>query len=100
MQKRTIEQIIKFDSGLPIGLSAVTVVRRDGSEYVACVEISPRGIVHIVAKPTDSDMYTSWHRVKGDAVTAGKVVVWGARDAGHMSIFENPTARVDLRIAQ
>ena len=98
MAKRTLEQLIKFDSGLPVGRSAVSVIRKDGSPYPACVEIGSRGAVRLIRRPTNSDMYTSWHSVKGDDCTPiGSPIVWGARDASILEMFENPIATIDLR---
>lgn len=92
---RTIEQIIKFDSGLSIGTSPVTIQRRDGSQYGALVQISQRGVVHVIAKPRDDQMYTGWHRVTGDYFQpSGGVVVWGARDPEWIKKFDNPLAVV------
>lgn len=94
---RTIEQIIKFHSGLPIGRTPVTIQRRDGSQYDALVDISPRGIVRILPKPGPGDMYTGWHRVKGDTTKPdGGVIVWGARDPELMHRFDNPKTVVVL----
>lgn len=95
MTMRTIEQTIKFDSGLPIGTTPVTIQRRDGSRYDAVIEISPRGVVRIMPKPGPGDMYTSWHRVRGDRVSPeGAPIVWGARDPELMRRFDNPTTLV------
>lgn len=98
MKKRTLEQFIKFDCNLPIGRNAVSVVRRDGSTYPACVEITARGSVYIIRRPTDSDIYNSWHRVKGDKLTPGGTpIVWGARNPDLLKMFDNPITFVDLR---
>lgn len=92
---RTIEQLIKFDSGLPIGRTPVTIQRRDGSRYNAMVEITSRGVVRILPKPGPGDMYTSWHRVKGDSVRAeGAPIVWAVRDQELLRQFDNPTTVV------
>lgn len=98
MAKRTLEQLIKFDSGLPVGRSAVNVIRKDGSPYPACVEIGSRGAVRLIRRPTSSGMYTSWHSVKGDDCTpTGSPIVWGARNTAILEMFENPVATIDLR---
>lgn len=92
---RTIEQIIKFDSGLSVGMHPVTIVRRDGSEYPALVEIKTRGAVYLIRKPAESDMYTSWHRVTGDAAVPSRgTIVWGARDPALLKRFDNPVATI------
>lgn len=97
MTKRTIEQQIKFDSGLSIGQHCVTVVRRDGSGYTALIDISPRGVVKLIQKPRDDQMYTSWHRIKGDEVTqTGATIVWGARNPEMLAAFDKPTAVVRI----
>ena len=97
MTKHTLEQQIKFDSGLSIGQHCVTVYRRDGSCYVALVDISSRGVVKLIQKPRDDQMYTSWHRVKGDAVEqTGATIVWGARNPEMLALFDNPTGIVQI----
>lgn len=98
---RTVEQLIKFDSGLSIGRTAVQIIRRDGSTYCACVEIGDRGAVYVIPKPAESDMYTSWYRVRGDTLRPhGTPVVWGARTPAVMGMFNNPSATIDLRHTQ
>lgn len=88
---RTIEQLLKFDSGLAIGTTPVTIERRDGSRYDALVDITARGVVRILRKPEAGDMYSSWHRVKGDTVVAeGAPIVWGVRDHELLQRFCNP----------
>lgn len=92
---RTIEEIIKFDSGLSIGVHPVTIARRDGSEYSALVEVKARGAVYLMRKPDEGDMYTSWHRITGnDATPKGGVIVWGARDPELLKRFDNPVATI------
>lgn len=92
---RTIEQIIKFDSGLGVGVHPVTIARRDGSEYPALVEIKARGKIYLIRKPTESDMYTSWYLIRGDlAVPTLSTIVWGARDPALLQRFDNPVATI------
>jgi hypothetical protein len=93
----TLEQQIKFHSGLTIGTHLVDFklgehIRR------ALVKITPRGVVSYIAKPRDTDMYASWARIKGDKETSlGGVIVWGARQPGVMAEFEGaPIATVDI----
>lgn len=90
----TIEQQIKFKSGLSIGISHVNIIRRDGSKYEALVEITNRGKVSVLPKPTSSDMYTSWYRVKGDDLKIVNTIVWMARDKGAMDVFSGVIAEV------
>lgn len=94
---RTLEQIIKFDSGLSVGRSPVTIQRRDGSMYSVIVEISTKGSVYILPKPERSDMYTGWYRVKGDEVKLhGGVIVWGARDPELLKKFNDPVTTISF----
>lgn len=87
----TIEHLLKFGSGLAIGRTPVTIQRRDGSQYSAVVEISIRGVVRLIRKPDQGDMYTSWHRITGDSVKAeGAPIVWGVRDPDLLKMFDNP----------
>lgn len=94
---QTIENLIKFESGLKIGRSPVIIQRRDGSTYSAIVEITNRGSVYLLPKPAPDEMYTGWYRVKGDDVKLhGGVIVWGARDPDLIKNFNNPVATVSL----
>lgn len=94
---RTIEQIIKFDSGLNVGITPVTIQRRDGSRYDALVEITLRGVVRLIPKPEPEDMYTGWYRVKGSTwKPVSGVVVWGARNPEWLRKFDNPVTVVVL----
>ena len=51
---RTFEEKVKFDSGLPIGVSLVKLVKGQ-AERLALVEITDRGKVYLIAKPGDGD---------------------------------------------
>lgn len=94
---RTLEQMIKFDSGLTLGTHPVTIRRRDGSEYAALVDITVRGTVRILPKPGKGDMYTSWHKLKGDTCTQdGGTIVWGARDPELLRLFDNPVTTISF----
>lgn len=81
MAERTLEQRIKFDHGLSIGRSLVQFTRGDRA-ITACVEIRPRGSVYVLVKPKDTDMYTSWSRLRGDNLSQGDgaIIVWAARN--------------------
>lgn len=83
---RTLEQRIKFDHGLPIGRSLATFTLGERSR-LAVVEINENGRVFYLAKPTDSDMYSQWTRVRGDASHSGEgsIIVWAARNPGLMA---------------
>lgn len=94
---RTIEQILKYDNGLTIGQTCVTIERRDGSQYIALVEIGKRGKVSIIKKPDAEDMYSSWYTVKGNETKVGTVIVWGARDPELMSLFDNPVKTISFK---
>lgn len=91
----TLEEKIKHHSGLTIGRHVVDFTHK-GAMRRGVVEISPRGVVRAIAKPKDSDMYTSWFRVKGDTTNTrdGAVIVWAARDPSLMGMFEGPAAAV------
>ena len=92
---RTIEQTIKFDCGLKVGITPVTVQRRDGSRYDALVEITLRGVVRLMPKPGPEDMYTDWYRFKGNTWKLdSSVVVWGARNPEWLRQFDSPVALV------
>lgn len=93
---RTWEEIIKFDSGLTIGVHCVTL-QLNYTTRVALVEITNRGNVYLLAKPNDGDMYSSWSLLEGDKQgPAGKgrngIIVWGARNPECLARFDNPTA--------
>lgn len=87
---RTIEQTIKFDCGLKVGITPVTVQRRDGSRYDALVEITLRGVVRLIPKPGPEDMYTGWYRVKGNTWKPDS----GARNPEWLRQFDNPVTLV------
>jgi hypothetical protein len=99
--ERTIEQRLKFDCGLPIGVSCVELVKAGKSRRVL-VEIGKRGIVHAMVQPRDEDMYTSWRRVTGNALSSvrGKVIVWAARSDEfrnqYAQAFENVAAKLEV----
>jgi len=77
---RTLEQRLKFDLGLPIGVSCVRLVKGHRTR-LALIEISNRGVVQILPQPEAGDMYTSWAKVQDDALAweTGKTIVWAAR---------------------
>lgn len=93
----TLEEKIKFDSGLSIGVHPVTFVLNGVIERRALVEIRPRGAVYMLIEPDESDMYTSWWRIRGDMSSSeGGTVVWGARDPALRKRFDNPIARIEM----
>ena len=95
---RTFEEKVKFDSGLPIGVSLVKLVKGQ-AERLALVEITDRGKVYLIAKPGDGDMYSCWDAVQGNKLVGikGGVVVWGSRDAEYVKQFDgDPVATIHL----
>jgi hypothetical protein len=95
---RTLEQRLKFDHGLKIGINLVEF-SHNGRNRLAVVEISPRGVVKAFAKPEPSDMYAGWFRIKGDVTTTKGMGVysWPAKNPDIMSWFKGtPTATVEL----
>ena len=95
---RTLEERIKFDHGLVIGYNLVKFTY-EGNEKAAIVHIGKRGKVECLVKPGSGDMYSSWWQVKGDTTdTKGcGVIVWGARDAELMRMFEGePVASIPI----
>lgn len=94
---RTWEQRLKFDYGLPVGLSLVEMTKGTQTKRVL-VEIGKRGKVSILPLPEPHDMYTGWLRVRGDTMTSeGGIVVWAARKPEFMQQFEGePKARIVL----
>ena len=99
MNARTFEERAKFDHGLTIGTHRIDLTHK-GQIKRALVSISPRGIVRILTKPDESDMYSSWRRLKGDVFTdVENVVVWGARNPDYMAQFEGePAATIPVKI--
>jgi hypothetical protein len=94
---RTLEEKVKFDSGLTIGTHPVTFVLNGTIERRALVEIGKRGKVSVLIEPDAEDMYTSWWRLKGDtSVSEGGTIVWGARDPKLRELFNNPVARIEM----
>ena len=95
---RTFEEKLMFDSGLPVGVSLVKLVKGQ-AERLALVEITNRGKVYLIAKPGDGDMYSCWDAVQGNKLVGikGGVVVWGSRDAKYMKQFDgDPVATIHL----
>ena len=85
---RSLEERLKFDSGLAIGCHLVRLTRA-GRAIDALCEIHPRGAVYLLVKPDDGDMYSSWRRVRGDTLkNNGATIVWGARDPDTMRMFD------------
>ena len=96
---RTWEEIIKFDSGLHIGVHCVTM-KLQGHERVALVEITNKGKVYLLVKPRNTDMYSSWSLLDGDRQRqAGKgrdgIIVWGARNPEYLARFDNPVKVIE-----
>ena len=54
-----------------------------------------------LAKPAETDMYSSWQRVRGDATHSGEgsIIVWAARNPGLMAeLFSgDPVATIPVR---
>jgi hypothetical protein len=90
---RTLEQRLKFDSGLTVGIHVVRFTLGERHVDVA-VRISTKGKVSYLKKPDEGGMYVTWRNVQGDKVTAdGPVIVWAARTNPElMAIFEQPIA--------
>ena len=92
---RTLEQILKFDSGLSIGMTLVEFI--GPLRKRALVEITSRGLVRTLIMPSEGTMCSGWYRVKGDVSKAdGGVKVWPAKDVEWMARFEGEPKRVDL----
>ena len=93
---RTLEERIKFDAGLTIGVHPVTF--QHGERYLrALVAIGARGKVSALIEPDESDMYSSWWQVKGDTtLPKGAVIVWGARDPELIKQFDSPVATISI----
>lgn len=95
MSQRTLEQKLKFDSGLPIGQSVVTL-RKGVLERKALVTITKRGLVYVLPIPREEDMYTSAFRVQGDSTSSKgcDIVVWAAKSTEFMEQFSGPSVAV------
>ena len=91
--ERTLEQRLKFDSGLTIGNHVVTFTMGERS-IAALVRIGARGAVYLLQKPGQGDMYASWARVTGDNTKPmGDVYLWPAtRCPELMAQFDAPVA--------
>jgi hypothetical protein len=97
-QQRTLEERIKFDHGLKIGTHLANFTVGEHSRR-AMVRVSPRGLVHYLAKPNPGDMYSAWDRLRGDkSIPDGGVIVWGARNPEIMQMFEGePAATIPVK---
>lgn len=94
----TLEHRLKFESGLPIGLSLVYLTHK-GHKLKTLVNIGKRGKVSILTQPKPDMMHSSWDRVKGDSLfSEGTTIVWGARDKSLMDIF-NPEPLVSVEVS-
>ena len=96
---RTLEQILKFDSGLKIGRTIVNA-SANGMTIRGIVDISPRGIVRLLVKPDEGTMYSSWKRVKGNEQIFDKssdVIVWGVHVPEVMEMFEGDAKVLNLQ---
>lgn len=98
---RTLEQRLKFDHGLTIGRHLVNMTH-EGNTRKALIEISARGLVHMLLQPRDEDMYCSWARLKGDEYsTKGlRLYVWAARNHPElMAQFDGePVATIPVKV--
>lgn len=100
-EKRSLEQRLKFDHGLPVGQSLVEFTH-NGASRLALVEISNKGAVYYFPKPRSGEMYSSWTKVRGDHSLVGKgaVKVWPEKDAEFMARFDKtPDAVVPVKAA-
>lgn len=72
---RTLEQKIKFDNGLVVGIHHIQLSK--GNQVLDClVEISTRGAVFLLKKPTNNNP-TGWVRIRGDMMESfGGVILW------------------------
>lgn len=97
MEPRTLEQRLKFDSGLTVGRHLVRLTHA-GRAIKVLVEIGKRGAVSLLVEPQPEDMYSCWRRVRGDITTAeGGVIVWGARDPAVRAMFDGePVATLNV----
>lgn len=96
--ERTVEQKIKFDSGLTIGVHLVEFKQRTRTQ-LALIEITSHGSVYGLVKPSEHDMYAAWDRIKGDnwASRPGTVCVWPYKNPEFMARFEGePRATIVL----
>ena len=100
---RTLEQRIKFDLGLPVGVSTI-LVKRGEVERLCLVDIGPRGAVYVLLKPELGDMYITWERLKADKfdkkklrmvgvyyVHADKVNTWFTEPVATLELPSDPT---------
>lgn len=97
---RTWEEIIKFDSGLTIGLHCVNL-KLTGVERTVLIEITNKGKVYMLVKPNAGDMYSSWSLLDGDKQGSAdkkrglQIVVWGARNPECLAQFDNPVKTIE-----
>ncbi len=94
---RTLGALLKFDSGLTIGRNLVDL-SGNGKTIRALVDISRTGIVRMLVKPGEGDMYSSWQRVNGDSFGGpdGAIIVWGARNPDVIAMFDGDARAIDL----
>lgn len=95
---RTLEQALKFDHGLTIGVHLVEFDKA-GAKRLALIEIGARGAVYGMAKPNPNARTAGWDRIRGDVWVglSGVASVWPARDAAFMARFDGePAARISL----
>lgn len=98
--ERTLEQRLKFDHGLTINRTHLVELTLHGvHKRLAVVTISARGIVKLLPKPREDQMYSSWERVKGnDLESVGGVFVWPTRNIEHMAMFcGEPVATIPVK---
>jgi len=98
MTARTIEQTLKFDSGLVIGDNLVEFTKGDRTRR-AIIRIGARGAIYGLMAPDAGDMYSAFDRIKGDkwASAPGAIKLWGAKDPEFMKQFAGaPRAVIPL----
>lgn len=98
MTARTIEQILKFDSGLLIGDNLVEFTKGERTRR-AIIRIGARGAVYGMMAPAEGDMYSAFDRIKADkwVGTPGAIKLWGAKDPEFMKQFAGaPRAVIPL----
>lgn len=93
MTARTLEQILKLDNGLTIGVWHPVKLCREGKDRLALVYIPRRGHLRVTIR---NAVYVSTHRLKGDNMKLERAERTATHGAEFDKATENPVLTVGV----
>ena len=93
MTARSLEQILKFDSGLTVGAWHPVKLCKAGKERLALVYIPRRGYLRVTIR---NALYVSTHRLKGDNLKLERAECTATHGAEFDKATENTVLAIDV----